>query len=67
MVQWDPFMYWTIPEGGAQYGNAMPAFKNKLSKDDIWQSSVTYRPGCHRTPPSSNKRKGPKVDRYDYG
>jgi Co/Zn/Cd efflux system component len=35
MVQWDPFMYWTIAEGGAQYGNAMPAFKNKLSKDDI--------------------------------
>jgi len=36
MVQWDPFMYWTVAEGGAQYGNAMPAFKNTLSKDDIW-------------------------------
>ena len=35
MVQWDPFMYWTIAEGGAQYGNAMPAFKNTLSPDDI--------------------------------
>jgi mono/diheme cytochrome c family protein len=36
MVQWDPFMFWTVAEGGAQYGNAMPAFKNTLSKDDIW-------------------------------
>jgi mono/diheme cytochrome c family protein len=36
MVQWDPFMYWTVAEGGAQYGNAMPAFKDTLSKDDIW-------------------------------
>ena len=36
MVQWDPFMYWTIAEGGAQFGTAMPAFKDTLSKDDIW-------------------------------
>jgi len=36
MVQWDPFMYWTVAEGGAQFGSAMPAFRNTLSKDDIW-------------------------------
>ena len=36
MVQWDPFMYWTIAEGGAQFGSAMPAFKDTLSKDEIW-------------------------------
>jgi mono/diheme cytochrome c family protein len=36
MVQWDPFMYWTVAEGGAQFGSAMPAFKDKLSKEDIW-------------------------------
>lgn len=36
MSRWDPFMAWTIAEGGAQYGTAMPAFKDKLSKDDIW-------------------------------
>jgi len=29
-------MYWTIAEGGAQFGTAMPAFKNALSSDDIW-------------------------------
>jgi mono/diheme cytochrome c family protein len=36
MVEWDPFMYWTVAEGGAQFGTAMPAFKDTLSKDDIW-------------------------------
>ena len=36
MAQWDSFMYWTIAEGGAQFGSAMPAFKDALSKDDIW-------------------------------
>lgn len=32
MSQFDPFMYWTIAEGGTP----MPAFKGQLSKDDIW-------------------------------
>jgi mono/diheme cytochrome c family protein len=36
MAQWDPFMYWTIAEGGAEFGSAMPAFKDTLPKDDIW-------------------------------
>ena len=36
MARWDPFMYWTIAEGGAQFGTAMPAFRNSLSSDDIW-------------------------------
>ncbi len=36
MVQWDPFMYWTVAEGGAQFGTAMPAFKDTLSKQDTW-------------------------------
>ena len=36
MSQWDAFMYWTIAEGGAQLGTAMPAFKDSLSKDEIW-------------------------------
>jgi mono/diheme cytochrome c family protein len=36
MVQWDPYMYWTVAEGGTRFGTAMPAFKDSLSKDDIW-------------------------------
>ena len=34
--QWDPFIYWTVAEGGSQFGSAMPAFKDSLSKDQIW-------------------------------
>lgn len=36
MSRWDPFMYWSIAEGGAQFGTAMPAFKESLSKNEIW-------------------------------
>ena len=36
MANWDPFMYWTIAEGGAQFRTGMPAYKDKLSSDDIW-------------------------------
>jgi mono/diheme cytochrome c family protein len=36
MAQWDPFMYWTVAEGGASFGTGMPAFKDALSSDDIW-------------------------------
>lgn len=36
MVRWDPFMYWTIAEGGAAFGTAMPAFKGTLTENDIW-------------------------------
>ena len=36
MAQWDAFIYWTIAEGGAQFGTAMPAYKDSLSSDEIW-------------------------------
>ena len=36
MVKWDPLMYWTIAEGGAAFGTAMPAFKGSLTNSDIW-------------------------------
>ncbi|MEO8812821.1 MAG: c-type cytochrome [Caulobacteraceae bacterium] len=36
MAGWDAFMYWTIAEGGGAFGTVMPAFKDALSKDDIW-------------------------------
>ena len=41
MVEWDPFMYWTIAEGGGPLGTAMPPFKDVLSKDDVW-SVIAY-------------------------
>lgn len=36
MSRWDGFMYWTIAEGGASFGTAMPSFKATLPKADIW-------------------------------
>lgn len=33
---WDPFMFWTVTEGGASVHTAMPAFKNSLSANDRW-------------------------------
>ncbi len=36
MVQWDGYMFWTVSEGGAPLGSAMPAFKGVLSDSDRW-------------------------------
>ncbi|HEX5379539.1 MAG TPA: cytochrome c [Phenylobacterium sp.] len=33
---WDPFMFWTVSEGGAPFGTAMPSFKASLSDQDRW-------------------------------
>lgn len=33
----DTFIFWTISEGGKPLGTAMPAFKNKLSDEEIWK------------------------------
>lgn len=49
MSRWDGFMYWSIAEGGAQFSTAMPAFKDSLSKDDIW--AVTAYIQAHLPPP----------------
>lgn len=36
MVQWDGYMFWTVSEGGAPLGSAMPAVKGALSDNDRW-------------------------------
>jgi mono/diheme cytochrome c family protein len=36
MSRWDPFMFWTVSEGGAPFGTAMPSFKDSLSDADRW-------------------------------
>jgi mono/diheme cytochrome c family protein len=36
MSNWDPFMFWTVSEGGAQFGTAMPSFKASLTDQDRW-------------------------------
>jgi mono/diheme cytochrome c family protein len=37
----DDFLYWTIAEGGAQFGTDMPAYKTGLSETQIWEM-ITY-------------------------
>lgn len=39
----DGYLYWTIAEGGAPVGSAMPAFGNVLSEEEIWQLLVYVR------------------------
>lgn len=34
--QSDPYLYWTVAEGGQQFGTAMPSFKGALSPNDRW-------------------------------
>jgi mono/diheme cytochrome c family protein len=36
MNRWDPFMYWTIAQGGQAFGTEMPAFEVTLPRNDIW-------------------------------
>ena len=37
----DGYIYWAVAEGGQRFGTAMPAFKDAMSRKDIW-SVVTY-------------------------
>lgn len=50
MARWDPFMYWAIAEGGARFGTAMPAFKDRLKSDDIWAAITYIRTEIRRAP-----------------
>ena len=37
----DEYMLWSISDGGAAFGTALPAYKDVLTKDEIWKI-VTY-------------------------
>ena len=41
----DPSLLWTISEGGKQFGTDRPAFKDKLSRDEIWKVVAYMRAG----------------------
>jgi mono/diheme cytochrome c family protein len=41
MSRWDAFMYWTVSEGGAPFGTAMPSFKTSLSSENRW-AAIAY-------------------------
>jgi mono/diheme cytochrome c family protein len=41
----DPYLLWSISEGGAPFGTQMPAFKDTLDQDQIWQVITYMRAG----------------------
>jgi mono/diheme cytochrome c family protein len=46
-----PYMYWTIAEGGADFQSEMPAYKRTLSQKDIWAVTAYVRAGLPRSTP----------------
>lgn len=41
----DPYLLWSISEGGKQFQSAMPAFKDKLTRAEIWKIIAYMRAG----------------------
>ena len=41
----DEYLIWSIADGGKQFDSEMPAFKEKLSRDDIWRVIAYMRAG----------------------
>jgi mono/diheme cytochrome c family protein len=39
----DGYLYWSIAEGGASFGTAMPAAKNTLQPEEIWKIILYIR------------------------
>jgi mono/diheme cytochrome c family protein len=54
----DQYLLWSIAEGGKQFGTAMPAFKNRLSQEQIFQIVAYLRagfPDLEDEPPAGTK------------
>lgn len=47
----EPYLYWTVAEGGQSFESAMPAYKRSLSKKDIWAVIAYVRAGLPRATP----------------
>jgi len=41
----DEYLLWAIADGGVQFNSEMPAFKDKMTRDDIWRIIVYMRAG----------------------
>ncbi|MFM1813903.1 MAG: hypothetical protein RLZ98_598 [Pseudomonadota bacterium] len=41
----DEYMLWTIAEGGKEFNTAMPAFKDSLTREQIWKVVAYMRAG----------------------
>src|SRR5512139_1395890 len=47
----NPYIYWSIAEGGKAFDSEMPAFKDSLSQQDIWSVTAYIREGMPRASP----------------
>ncbi|NNC64827.1 MAG: c-type cytochrome [Gammaproteobacteria bacterium] len=41
----DEYLLWSISEGGTEFGTGMPAFKEVLSREQIWKTITFMRAG----------------------
>jgi len=49
--QAQPYIYWSIAEGGQRFDSEMPAFRQRLPREDIWAVTAYIRAGMpHATP-----------------
>lgn len=47
----EPYMYWTVAEGGRRFESEMPAYKGTLSRRDMWSVTAYVRAGLPRSSP----------------
>lgn len=47
----EPYIYWSVAEGGRQFESDMPAFKDRLPKKDMWAVIAYVRAGLPRGSP----------------
>lgn len=45
------YIYWSIAEGGRRFDSEMPAYKDSLSKDEMWAVTAYLRAGMPHTSP----------------
>ena len=44
----DEYLLWSVAEGGAAFGSSMPAFREQLTRQQIWQIIAYMRAGFPR-------------------
>lgn len=49
-VSADEYLLWAISDGGNQFQTSMPAFKDKIARDDIWKIIAFMRAGFGKQP-----------------
>lgn len=47
----EPYLYWTVAEGGNAFESEMPAFKGRLGRKDMWAVVAYVHAGLPRSSP----------------